>query len=147
MNRTGIDVNWQGAVVDFTLKECLIGSHCCCPTRLKGFGESPEPYEIVHHHGNCNATARPEWEIGQRIMVADLFLKSEKNEMIISAGEVVENKSVPPSGGCVVAPMVKLDNVNDMLDYPGFHQIFFYGDFKKELKSYCQLFGITPRVV
>ena len=130
-----------------TAKECLIGSHCCCPTRLQGFAESSEPYEIVPHHGKRDATAKPEWRIGQRITVADLLLKSEKNEMIISAGEVVENKSVPPSGGCVVAPMVKLDNVNDVLDYPGFHQIFFYGDFKKELKSYCQLFGITPRIV
>jgi hypothetical protein len=134
-----------------TVQDCLIGSHCSCPTKLNGFAGEPEPYEIVPHHGNRDATAKTHWKVGQRITVADTLLKNEKNsdkiEMLISAGHVVDNKSIPPSGGCVVAPMVKLDNVSEMLDYPGFHQIFFYGDYKKELKSYCRLFGIKPTVV
>jgi hypothetical protein len=33
-----------------------------------------------------------------------------------------------------------------LLTYPGFHQLFFYGDFKKELLAYCQLFQIEPLV-
>ena len=132
-----------------TSKECLIGSHCSCPTKLNGFSSSPEPYEIVQHHGLRDATAKTVWKKGQRITVADVILKNEqdKNEMIISTGTVVENKSIPPSGGCVIAPMVKLDNVSDLLDYPGFHQIFFYGDYKKELISYCQLYGIKSVVI
>jgi hypothetical protein len=132
-----------------TSKDCLIGSHCSCPTKLNGFSISAEPYEIVPHHGNRDATAKPVWKIGQRVSVADILIYNEKDiiEMIISTGKVVENKSIPPSGGCVVAPMVNLDNVSNLLDYPGFHQIFFYGDYKKELKSYCQLFGIKPIVI
>jgi hypothetical protein len=43
--------------------------------------------------------------------------------------------------------MVELDGVTDLLAYPGFHQIFFYGDFKRELESYCRLFGLEPVVV
>jgi hypothetical protein len=132
-----------------TAKDCLIGSHCSCPTKLNGFVNSAEPYDIVPHHGMRDATAKPVWEIGQRVTVVDVLLENEKKppEMIISAGEVVDNKSIPPSGGCVVAPMVQLDNVTEMLNYPGFHQIFFYGDFKKELKSYCKLYGIKPILV
>jgi hypothetical protein len=132
-----------------TSQDCIIGSHCSCPTRLNGFTYGSEPYEIVPHHGLRDATAKPVWKIGQRITVADVLLENEKNgmEMIISAGTVMENKSIPPSGGCVIAPMVKLDNVTQTLDYPGFHQIFFYGDFKKELCSYCKLYGIKPVVV
>ena len=72
---------------------------------------------------------------------------NKENQMIISTGEVIDNKSIPPAGGCVVAPMVKLDNVSETLDYPGFHQVFFYGDHKKELRAYCRLFGIKPVVV
>jgi hypothetical protein len=116
---------------------------------LNGFNNDAEPYDIVVHHANRDATARTKWQLGQRVTVADVLLseKNKETEMIISAGEVVDNKSIPPAGGCVVAPMVKLDNVDETLDYPGFHQVFFYGDHKKDLKSYCRLFGITPVVV
>jgi len=60
---------------------------------------------------------------------------------------VLENVSVPPAGGCVVSVMVKLDNVSDVLAYPGFHQLFLYGDFKRQLAQFCQLFGIKPEIV
>jgi len=33
------------------------------------------------------------------------------------------------------------------LDYPGFHQLFFYGDFKKQLVAFSRLFGLEPMVV
>jgi hypothetical protein len=132
-----------------TMHDCLIGSHCSCPTKLNGFTNPAEAYDIVPHHANRDATARTVWRVGQRITIADLILaeKKEAIQMIISAGEVVDNRSIPPSGGCVIAPMVKLDNVSDTLDYPGFHQIFFYGDHKKALKGFCQLYGIKPVVV
>lgn len=140
-----------------TAKECLIGSHCTCATKLNGFSNGQEPYSIVHHHGNRDATRKPVWKIGQRISVADTLIPREYFDpasekvnpikMLISSGEIVDNKSIPPSGGCVVAPMVKLDNVDSYLDYPGFHQIFFYGDYKNELKYFCQLYSICPEVV
>ena len=131
-----------------TAKDCIIGSHCTCATKLNGFDEASEPYEIVPHHGKRDATAKPRWKRGQRITSADVLLpEQDKPEMLISTGTVIENKSVPPSGGCVVAPMVKFDGVTDTLAYPGFHQIFFYGEYRKELLAYCKLFGIEPRVV
>jgi len=128
----------------------LIGAHCTCPTRLKGFDQRPEPFHIAHHHGNRDAVPIPRWKPGQRITVADVELNPEvgkPHRMIISAGEVMKNISVPPAGGCVVSVLVKLDGVEQYLDYPGFHQIFFYGDYKKELTWYSNLFGIEPVVV
>jgi len=141
-----------------TSQLCLIGSHCSCPTRLNGFDRDPEPFSIVHHHGVRDATAKPLWKIGQRITVADIVISGEwilrdseritgQPKMYISVGEVVDNKSIPPSGGCVVAPMVRLDNVDELLDYPGFHQIFFYGDHKYDLKYFCQMYGIEAVVI
>ena len=70
----------------------------------------------------------------------------QPTRMIISAGEVLENVAVPPAGGCVVSVMVKFDGVSDVLAYPGFHQLFFYGDFKRELVQFCRLFKIEPLV-
>lgn len=128
----------------------LIGAHCTCPTRLNGFDRPPVPFRLSHHHGNRDAVPIPHWEIGHRATVAIVQLSGQEgtpHRTIVSAGEVVENISVPPAGGCVVSVMLRLDGVNQYLDYPGFHQIFFYGDFKKELKWYCDLAGMDAVVV
>jgi len=132
-----------------TAREAIVGAHCCCATKLNGFDAPPEPFDIVPHHGVRDATARPVWKIGQRVTSADVLLAQadQPPKMIISAGEVLENVSVPPAGGCVVSVMVKFDGVSDVLAYPGFHQIFFYGDFKRELTQFCRLFKIEPMVV
>jgi hypothetical protein len=139
-----------------TARECLIGAHCSCPTRLHGFDQKPERYDIMHHHGARDAVPRPYWRVGQRMTVADVILTAKeeltktgveaKPKMVIGTGTVVDNVAVPPAGGCVVSVMAKLDTQPDLLSYPGFHQLFFYGDFKKELLAYCRLFGVEPVV-
>ena len=132
-----------------TVQEAIIGAHCSCPTRLNGFGTEPEPYDIVHHHGVRDATMRPVWRVGQEITCVDVLLGSEEEpaRMLISTGEVIENVSVPPAGGCVVSVMAKFDSTQDVLSFPGFHQLFLYGNFKRELKQFCRLQGIEPVVV
>jgi len=139
---------FQQDPVPETARDAVIGAHCSCPTRLAGFGAEPEPYDIVHHHGVRDATARPVWRVGQRITLVDVLPAVEKkpSKMVIAAGTVLENLSVPPSGGCVISVMAKFDGNTDVLDFPGFHQLFFYGDFKKELIQFCRLFDIEPVV-
>ena len=137
-----------------TRRECLIGAHCSCPTRLAGFDRKPEPFYLMHHHGNRDAVPRTVWKIGQKVTIADVLLPAknaagggEPNpapQLVIGTGTVVENVGVPPAGGCVVSVMLKLDTKPDLLAYPGFHQLFFYGDYKKELLAYCQLHGLKP---
>jgi len=137
----------QDPVAD-TSRGTLIGAHCTCATRLHGFDKPPVTYKIQHHHGNRDAVPRPMWDPGQRVTVAQFKLSRDPKtppSLIFSAGRVVENRSVPPAGGCVVSVEIRLDGVDDCLDYPGFHQIFFYGDFKRRLADYCRLFGITPQ--
>jgi hypothetical protein len=147
---------FQQDPVPETARECLIGAHCTCPTRLNGFDRAPEPYDLSHHHGKRDAVPRPVWRKGQRVTVADVVLSpgeeltspgsAGRSQMIISTGTVVANVAVPPAGGCVVSVMVKLDTQPDLLTYPGFHQLFFYGDFKRELLAYCKLFNFQPVV-
>lgn len=140
---------FQQDPVGETAREAVVGAHCSCPTKLSGVSGPPEPYDLVHHHGVRDATARPVWKVGQRVTSADVLLAGADAppKMIISAGEVLENVAVPPAGGCVVSVMVKFDGVSDVLAYPGFHQIFFYGDFKRQLTQFCQLFKIEPMIV
>jgi len=147
---------FQQDPVPETANDCLIGAHCTCPTRLRGFGQPPEPYDLTHHHGNRDAVPRPVWRKGQRVTIADVLLPGAaelpgagtqgRPQMVVSTGTVAGNVAVPPAGGCVVSVMVKLDTQPDLLTYPGFHQLFFYGDYKKELLAYCRLFGLEPLV-
>jgi hypothetical protein len=139
-----------------TRRECLIGAHCSCPTRLRGFGVKAEPFDLVHHHGARDAVPRPRWPLGQRVTVVDAILPAAQEytrdrvvnaaQMVIGTGTVVENVAVPPAGGCVVSVMLKLDTQPDLLSYPGFHQLFVCGDFKKDLLDFCRLYGIQPVV-
>ena len=140
----------QDPVAD-TSDDTIIGAHCSCPTRLNGFNTPPEPFELVHHHGNRDAVPRTIWKEGQRITCLD-FLPADNKErkrsdLLISTGTVVKNMSVPPSGGCVVSVKVKFDDGHEVLSYPGFHQLFFYGDYKNELEDFCQLYNYNPIVV
>lgn len=133
-----------------TARNCLIGAHCTCPTRLSGFDKPPEPYYLSHHHGNRDAVPVPRWQVGHRVTVADVILatpRQPKPQIIVSSGTVVDNISVPPAGGCVVSVAVKLDGDPDLLTYPGFHQVFFYGDHKRDLAAYGKLFAIEPLLV
>ncbi len=145
LNRPG----FQQDPVPETMREAIVGAHCSCPTRLHGFGTEPEPYDIVHHHGARDATMRPVWRVGQPVTCTDVLPGSEQRpaKMLISTGKVVDNVSVPPAGGCVVSVMVELEGVKDVLAFPGFHQLFLYGNFRRQLEWFCRLQGIEPVVV
>ena len=140
----------QDPVAD-TSDDTLIGAHCSCPTRLNGFDEPPEPFELVHHHGNRDAVPRTIWRKGQRITCMDFLpaedIEGDRSQMLISTGTVVDNMNVPPSGGCVVSVKVKMDRGHEVLSFPGFHQLFFYGEYKKELEDFCQLYNFDAKIV
>jgi len=143
----------QDPVAD-TADNTIIGAHCCCATRLNGYDKPPEPFDIRHHHGNRDAVPRTIWREGQRVTSIDLLPASEgaagkdgQSTVLVSAGTVVENKEVPPSGGCVVSVKVRFDGHQEVLSFPGFHQIFFYGDYKEQVRDFCQLCGFKAQVV
>jgi hypothetical protein len=139
----------QDPVAD-TLYDAIIGAHCSCPTRLNGFDQPGEPFDIVHHHGNRDAVPRTLWRKGQRVTSLDVFPGDEKQQrktkLLVSAGTVLDNIEVPPAGGCVVSVRVKFDGGHPVLSFPGFHQLFFYGDYKKQLLEFSRLFGLESEV-
>jgi hypothetical protein len=128
-----------------TARNAIIGAHCSCPTRMNGFDRAPEPFYLSHHHGKRDAVPRTMWKIGQRVTSADI-LPGKPSKMLIAAGEVIENVKVPPAGGCVVSVMIRFDGAENVLTWPGFHQIWFYGDYKDRLMEFCRLAGIEPQI-
>jgi len=140
----------QDPVAD-TSDDTIIGAHCSCPTRLNGFNKPPEPFELIPHHGNRDAVPRTIWKEGQRVTCLDVMPSDgkdrERSQLLISTGTVVKNMNVPPSGGCVVSVKVKFDDGHEVLSYPGFHQLFFYGDYKNELEDFCQLYNFEANLI
>jgi len=135
----------QDPVAD-TAHNAVIGAHCVCATRLNGFDKPPEPFDLTHHHGNQDATVRTLWRKGQRVTAVDVQ-PGKPTKMLISAGTVLGNVDVPPAGGCVVSVRVKFDGDQEVLSFPGFHQVFFYGDYKRQLVEFCRLFNFEAQVV
>jgi len=140
----------QDPVAD-TADNSIIGAHCSCPTKLNGFDSGPEPFDLKHHHGNRDAVPRTLWKVGQRATSIDLLPGkadgSSPSQVLISAGTVVENMDVPPSGGCVVSVKIKFDGRQEVLSFPGFHQIFFYGDYAHQMKDFCRLNKFDAQIV
>jgi hypothetical protein len=146
----------QDPVAD-TSDDTIIGAHCSCPTRLNGFDEPAEPFDLKHHHGNRDAVPRTLWRQGQPVTCLDIFPASGegaegspasgRSEALISVGTVLGNMEVPPGGGCVVSVKVKFDSPQEVLSFPGFHQLFFYGDYGKQVRDFCRLNGLNTRVV
>ena len=138
----------QDPVAD-TADDSIIGAHCSCPTRLNGYDAPPEPFDIKHHHGNRDAVPRAIWRKGQRVTSIDLLPgnATKPSTVLVSAGTVIDNMEVPPGGGCVVSVKVKFDGGQEVLSFPGFHQIFFYGDYKEQVRDFCQLCGFEAQVV
>lgn len=138
----------QDPVAD-TADDTLIGAHCSCPTLLRGAGTEPLPFDLIHHHGNRDAVPRTLWPVGERATVLDVLPgdgKQKPTELLISTGKVIKNIDTPPSGGCVVSVKLKLDGDRPVLSFPGFHQLFILGDFKHELKAFCQLYQLQATV-
>jgi hypothetical protein len=132
-----------------TARGAVIGAHCSCPTRLNGFDRPSEPFVLRHHHAERDATARPIWREGQAVTCLDVLPGNEDrpSKMLIATGHVLENVAVPPAGGCVISVMVRFEGVEDVLSFPGFHQVFFYGDYKRHLLDFCRLYGFEAEAV
>jgi L-fucose isomerase-like protein len=129
----------QDPVAD-TDNDSVIGAHCSCATRLNGYDEPSEPFNLSHHHALRDITTQTMWQEGQRVTSLEVY-PGEPSTLEIATGEVIGQLSVPPHGGCVVSVNVKFDGVERVRDFPGFHQVWFYGDRGDELEEFAQLCG------
>jgi hypothetical protein len=79
------------------------------------------------------------WPVGKK---ATLVRFTGPGEMIVDTGEVVSNIDTPPAGGCRTSIELAMDDIEDARDVAGFHQVVVLGDHKREIRSFCQLYGI-----
>lgn len=123
-----------------TVKNLLITSHCVSGTKLNGFGKEHEPFILrSHSESNIGVSVQVLWKEGQPVTLARF---QNPNELIIDTGTVVSNINTPPAGGCRTSIEIAMDRIEDCRDVLGFHQVVFYGNHRRDLQDFCQMYGI-----
>jgi hypothetical protein len=136
----------MGNPIAETYKNLLIVAHCTCPTRLDGFHASPQPFGLRSHaETDLGVATQILWREGQRVTLAQ-FRKQNPKELILDTGTVVGNVDTEHAGGCRTSVEIAMDRMEDVRDKLGAnscrHQIVFYGDFRRDLEAFCQVYGI-----
>lgn len=123
-----------------TFKNTLIVAHCTCGTKLDGFGKESAPY-IARSHSESNLGVAPQvlWRMDTPVTLVNF---RGPHELILDTGKVVGNVQTPPAGGCRTSVELAMDRVPDCRDVLGFHQFVFYGEHRRDVEAFCQMYGI-----
>jgi L-fucose isomerase-like protein len=131
---------FQNDPVPETVKNVLIAAHCTCGTRLNGFNAAPEPFILrSHSESDIGVAMQVLWREGQPVTLVRF---QNPKELILDTGTIVGNVQTPPAGGCRTSIEIAMDRVEDSRDVLGFHQAVFYGNHRRDVEAFCQMYGI-----
>ena len=126
-----------------TVHNLLVAAHCTSPTTLGGYQSRRESFVLrSHSESGIGVSIGVRWREGQRITLAKF---QGPGRMLVGSGTVVGNIDTPPAGGCRTSVLVAMDQVKDVRDVKGFHQLLIYGDLRQDLERSCQLLGIETQ--
>ena len=133
-----------------TVKNVLIAAHCVSGTRIYGLDRQKEhaPYILrSHSESSLGVSTQVLWPVGQPVTLVQFF---KPDAIYLDTGTVVGNVNTPPAGGCRTSVEICMDDVENCRDVLGFHQVVFYGNHRRDVEAFCQLYGIkvvhSPRV-
>jgi len=125
-----------------TEKNHYFGAHCTCASKLSGTTAPSEPYILMNHaEAGWGCVPRVLWRAGQEVTMAQ-YVSGAEPEMYIYSGKVIGCPSIPRTGGCRTNVEMTINEVDDVCDVKGMHQVIFYGDYARQLRTFCQLYGI-----
>jgi hypothetical protein len=130
----------QNAAME-TEKNCYFGAHCTSASKMNGTHAASEPY-ILRSHAEAGWGCVPQvlFPAGQEVTLAQ-YLPGEAPQMLVYSGKVV--RCYPKAaGGCRTNVEMTINEVDDVCDVKGMHQIVFYGNSARQLRAFCQLCGI-----
>jgi hypothetical protein len=126
-----------------TAKNVLIAAHCVSGTRIYGLDRQKEhaPYILrSHSESNLGVSTQVLWPVGQPVTLVQFF---KPDALYLDTGTVVGNVDTPPAGGCRTSVEIQMDSIEDCRDVQGFHQVVFYGNHRRDVEAFCQLYGIN----
>jgi len=119
------------------------GAHCTCPSKLSGNDGSTQPYILMSHaEAGWGCVPRVLWPVGADVTMAQ-YVSGKTPQMYIYSGKVVGCPEIPPTGGCRTNIEITINEVDDVCDVKGMHQIVFLGNYARQLRTFCQLYGIS----
>ncbi len=125
-----------------TERNHYFGAHCTSASKMHGVGTPSEPYVLRNHaEAGWGCVPRVLYSEGQEVTLAQ-YLPGTSPQMFVYSGEVVGCPSMPPAGGCRSNIEMTINEVDDVCDVKGMHQIIFYGDYAEQLRTFCQLYDI-----
>ena len=131
----------QNASMD-TEKNHYFGAHCTSASKLSGTTGPAEPYVLMSHaEAGWGCVPRVLWPAGQEVTMAQ-YLSGKTPRMYVYSGDVVGCPPIPPTGGCRTNVEMTINEVDDVCQVKGMHQIIFFGSYTKPLHTFCQLHNI-----
>jgi hypothetical protein len=127
-----------------TEKNHYFASHCTSASRLFGTTKPPEPYFLRDYAHTNDPTCVPQvlWRVGEEVTMAH-YEPGEKPRMLLYSGNVVQSYDMPPVGGCRTNVEITINELDDVCDVKGHHNVLFYGDYVRQLRKFAQLYNIA----
>ena len=119
----------------------FFGAHCTSPSKMHGVDGPAEPY-ILRSHAEAGWGCVPQvlFKAGQEVTLTQ-YVSRANPQLYVYSGEIVRCYPKAP-GGCRTNVEMTIREVKDACDVKGMHQAIFYGNHARELRTFCQLYGI-----
>lgn len=126
-----------------TEKNHYFGAHCTCASKMHGPNSPAEAY-ILRSHAEAGWGCVPQvlFPAGQGVTFTKYLSGQNPPQMLVYSGVIAGCPSNPPCGGCRTNVELELDEVEDACTVKGHHLCLFYGKHAKDLRTFCQLYGI-----
>jgi len=127
-----------------TEKNHYFASHCTSASKLLGTGGPQEPHLLRSFAHTNDPTCVPQvlWREGQDVTMAH-YEPGEKPRMLVYSGKVVKSYAMPPVGGCRTNVEITVNELDDVCDVKGHHNVIFYGNHARRLRQFARFCGIS----
>ena len=127
----------------FNVPNTYGGSHCVAPTKMDGFDKPEEKYLLRSHH-------ETDWGTAPQVLFREnqpstVFKFLDSGRIHVATGTILCNIDTRPGdgiGGCRTSFEMKMDDVADVLDIRGHHNVLIYGKHLHDIRAWGQLAGI-----
>lgn len=128
-----------------TEKNHYFCAHCTSASKMNGVDGASEPYILRSHaEAGWGCVPRVLFSKGQEVTIAK-YLSSkngEKPQLLLYSGNIVGCPPIPPTGGCRTNAETTLNELDDVSDLKGHHLCMIYGNYVKQLRTFCQMYDI-----
>ncbi len=128
-----------------TERNVYFGAHCTSASKMNGIDGPSEPLILRNHEeAGWGCVPRVLFEKDREVTIAKYLSVREnsKPQMLIYSGKIIGCPPIPPTGGCRTNFEAVLDEPADPTEVKGHHLCLVYGNHSRELKTFCQLYGI-----